>query len=271
MPPNYRSLHGVDGLIVAVGEGGRIMHVADPTAGPALQPSSTVSDLKSVWVESPSSAWAVGAHGTILRWNGRTWGPVQLAGKHQDLAAVWGVPGDGVWIGGSDYLMHYRPGRHAGSLITTATAVIAIWGSSPSDVWFLCQERLLLHWDGERSRSFSLPGDPDEEWTAIAGSIPAAPVYIVGLSGFLMCFDRETWHELDSGTPDILTAALAPNPHELYVTTAGGQLRHFDGFRWHTVACSPFGALHGLALIEGVIWAAGARGALFQHRPDAGT
>jgi hypothetical protein len=43
-----------------------------------------------VWGSSASDIHAVGAEGTILHWDGRTWTP-QAGGTEADLVGVWGA------------------------------------------------------------------------------------------------------------------------------------------------------------------------------------
>ena len=51
----------------------------------------------------PDAGWAVGAHGTILRWDGTTWA-AQNSGTTEFLEAVWGADADHVWaVGGNGF------------------------------------------------------------------------------------------------------------------------------------------------------------------------
>ena len=56
----------------AVGDGGTILHSLDGITWTA-QSSGTTNDLFGLWVTSDSSAVAVGALGTVLRYNGTAW------------------------------------------------------------------------------------------------------------------------------------------------------------------------------------------------------
>jgi len=65
-------------------------------------PSNTCEELFGVWGSSATDVWAVGAKGTIIRWNGSTWTPV-ASGTDRDLLAVRGTAPDDVWaVGGRE-------------------------------------------------------------------------------------------------------------------------------------------------------------------------
>lgn len=188
-----------------------------------------------------------------------------LASRIDSLTCVWGHPGEGAWIGGRRYLFNY--GATGGTLIVTDLTIRAIWGSGPEDVFYVCDERTLMHWRVERCEHIPLPGDDDEEWSAVAGADGIA--YLCGPSGFMLRFDGRRLEELPTDTTDLITGAVCHGP-DLYVTTDRGQIRHFDGRRWRTVAFSAFGALRSICFVDGVVWACGDRGIVIQHQPERG-
>ncbi|MBA4378339.1 MAG: hypothetical protein C0395_06730 [Gemmatimonas sp.] len=63
-------------------------------------------DLFAVWGDSPADVWAVGAHGSIVHWDGRTVtgvdSPVDVRLATLD---AWGR--DDIYAAGEDYLLHY--------------------------------------------------------------------------------------------------------------------------------------------------------------------
>ena len=265
MPQNLLAIHGVDGFVVAVGEQGKILQFGRGMYEAREVPSPTLHDLRGVYVESEWSAWAVGDAGTVLRFDGERWTPQALATRLGPLNAIWGDPVDGLWIGGARAIIN----RHAtyGSVpYESDVEVRAIWGRGPDDLWLLCADRLLMHWDGEGCHRIPLPGDPDEEWSAVAGT-PGGSTFIVGVSGFMLHYDGRRWEELPTDTTDLITGAVCTDS-ALYVTTDRGQVRQWDGRRWTTVAFSAFGALRSIYVVNGVVWACGDRGVVIQYRPD---
>lgn len=268
MPKDLYSIHGIGGgLVVAAGAEGRLtMFTGDVYTAREVEPP-TQYDLRGVWVESPWRAWAIGDAGTVLRWDGALWVPVALASRVDGLTCIWGHPDDGLWIGGRRYLFNVHP-THGSTLIATDLALRAIWGRHGADIWYLCEGRTLLHWrDDERAERHELPGDEDEEWTAVAGT-PEGDTYVVGLSGFMMRTNGRRWEEIPTDTTELITGAVCA-AGSLYVTTDGGLVREWRNHRWRTVAFSAFGPLYSVCYSDGVLWAAGARGVVIQHRPDS--
>jgi hypothetical protein len=69
--------------------------------------SSTTADLFAVWAFSPSDGWAVGENGTILRWNGVAWFPVQ-SGTARYFYSLWGDT-SGVYASGNNGTIMRHP------------------------------------------------------------------------------------------------------------------------------------------------------------------
>ncbi len=118
-----------------------------------------------------------------------------------------------------------------------------------------------------------LPGGSEAGYSAISGSGPSDPVWIVGHGGVILRGEGEgwtggDWETIDSGTDAALLSVYAGGPEDVWVTTSGGQLRHFDGRGWEVAALSPFGYLRSLCMVDGVVWCAGAGGVVLQHRPS---
>lgn len=61
-------------------------------------PAGTVG-LEDVWAASPDAIWAVGAGGTVIKYNGSSW-VRQTTGTTEDLHAVDGIDAANVWIVG---------------------------------------------------------------------------------------------------------------------------------------------------------------------------
>jgi hypothetical protein len=67
-----------------------------------------MQNLAGVWAGGPADAWAVGAHGTILHWDGSVW-TAKSSGTIVDLAGVWGNGAGDVWaVGQRQTILHYH-------------------------------------------------------------------------------------------------------------------------------------------------------------------
>lgn len=262
----FYGIHGVNGLVVAVGEQGKIRMFKGDIYRPIEVASPTAHTLRAVWVESEWSAWACGDAGTVLRFDGEQWTCQAVATRLDALTCIWGHPDDGIWIAGRRYLLNYNR-AHGGMLIDSDVSIRAIWGRHADDLWYLCAGRQAIHWTGEKAERHELPGDDDEEWTAAAGN--DVDTFLLGPSGFMLHHDGRRWSEFPTDTTDLITGAVCTGPL-LYVCTDGGTVREWDGRAWRTVAFSAFGPLHSVCYVDGVIWACGARGVTIQHMPEGG-
>ncbi len=233
MPQNYLGIHGVVGLVVAVGDHGKILHCQGDRYAPTQVESHTTANLYAVSVVSERCAYAVGDHGAVLHWNGDRWNTVMMGAKEDELFAVWSCPGGVTLIGGHHILLAQPPhATAADTLLHTTSFVIGIWGSGPRDIWFLCRRRLVYHWNGTACTAHQLPGEQDDEYCAIGGSGPNDLVWVVGVGGAMVFGDGETWETLDSGTDATLLGVCAAGSDDVWVTTNSGQLRHWDGRGW---------------------------------------
>ena len=143
------AVNGTGGWIV--GEKGTLFAMINGTSWIAT-PSNTSADLNDVWITSGSDAWAVGANGTLMHWDGAAWGPYPIsseAGPVPTLRAVWGAGAKDVWAVG----LNGTVARYDGSVWTVTRSgelysLNDIWGSSASDVYAVGSDGTVLHFDG---------------------------------------------------------------------------------------------------------------------------
>ena len=231
--------------------------------------SGTQRTISSLWVASPSDAWAVVPTfdpladprdpnsfppqnaSLLLHWDGSSWslvwqGPtygsslVLGGGQPSLIRTVWGSGADDVWaVGASDGVSMLRWNGSAWSAAQPFPAgeyrgfsFSAIWGSGPADVWFGPSDPGigLFHWDGT-NWSFAPLYDP---FSTIMSCKPH------GLSG--------------SGPSDVLMVG------------DWGCASHWDGTQWNFLpeANGAFYVLEGVWMSgPGDGWAVGAQGILY--------
>lgn len=107
-------------------------------------------NLSGVWGSSPSDIWAIGRQrGTLLHYDGRTW--TQATGPalngNLSLYAIWGSGPQDIWaVGSKGALLHFNGEWERVSSVTDAD-LLAIGGSSGSDILAAGRE-VLLHFNG---------------------------------------------------------------------------------------------------------------------------
>ncbi|MCS6914238.1 MAG: hypothetical protein RMK29_08495 [Myxococcales bacterium] len=146
-------------------------------------PSGTTAHLYAVWGSSPDHVWAVGERGTVLRWNGTGWVVV----NHRmtvDLHAVWGFAGGEVWVAGAEGVVARVVGTSAvvPESVGTRRRLRALWGASPEHLWVAGEEGFVRVRTGGR-------------WYTPAGARTDRDLY--GLSGYA---PRSLWAVGEEGT-----------------------------------------------------------------------
>jgi len=145
---DLRAVHGDGaGLMVAVGDDGAITHWDGFQW--AERPSPTTSDLRGVWLGSGDAAgdgWAVGFY-SLLRLQNGAW--TIAPGPSRNLYGVFGFAKNDVWaVGASGTVMRFDGVAWNTIPSGTSIGLRAVWGAAPNDVWMVGEGGLVLHWDG---------------------------------------------------------------------------------------------------------------------------
>ena len=184
------------------------------TAAPgALMASGTSNHLWAVWGTSSSNVFAVGANGTILRYNGSAW-------SSMDSSSAGMMPG-------------------------TDHTLFAVWGSSPSDVFAVGYKNILLHYNGSAWSNMGSPIlYPGDVW-----GTSSSDVFIVGAFANIWKYNGSVWNEMSSGTTISPTASMlngiwGSSSSDIFAVGAGGTILHYHsssaGNVTATVASTPF-------------------------------
>ena len=188
-----------------------------------LMQTPTAEDLNGVWTSGPSEAYAVGAGGAAIYYDGTTWSPVTL-GTTKELYAVYGI-GTDIYIGGDGgaWLGQGAAGVWAPLPLSPAPVrVSGIWASDPNDVYlagFSASGPDLYHWDGASWTTYAPGSCSATTFVSVAGS-SATDVYVAGTSGtpasgpvsFDVChFDGVTWSAVTSvpNTGMLITSTMS--------------------------------------------------------------
>lgn len=109
------------------------------------------------------------------------------------------------------------------------TQVLALGGSSPTDVWAAGEEGMLSHWDGVRWQW--TPSGIGEPLTSL-WSVGPSDVWAAGFRGALLHWDGGTWGQTTLGTGQSLNGLWARAANDVWVVGNEGTLFHFDGTSW---------------------------------------
>lgn len=188
----FRGVWGMsDGVIVAVGDGGLIIHHKDNAW------SHTYTDnrrqLLAVWGSAAEDIYAVGARGELVHYDGQGWSSVE-SGVDAVLTGIWGTSGNDIYVVGHDYthgiILHWDGHEWQSLNLTAPHPQYAVWGNGAGNVFAVGDNGMVLHSDGNNWTTLATP--TTECLTSVWGS-SGTDVFAVGTRGTILHFDGQSW------------------------------------------------------------------------------
>ena len=164
-------------------------------------PGDVLPSLNDVWGSSASDVWAVGrdevpdpSNGVILHFDGTAWTPVF---QHENLTpnAIWGSSATNIFVAGfqvgetssGDFTVAGAIWRYDGTAWTPmtlpSTAVLnEIWGTSPTDVFAVGEDGVVLHFDGN---AWTVTTPTKNALLGVWGTSPG-DVFATGMGGTIL-------------------------------------------------------------------------------------
>lgn len=267
-----RAVSAGDGLVLAVGDGGRILRRTGDGWVSMTSPIDT--DLVAVDVFADFRAWAVAATGEVLIWNGWDWSvdteeplPLVPVAIVEDSSGVINV------LGAADGhpVLHRKVGAQWSSSTTPIEAhpnSMAVMGNG--SVFVTTREGKLLEYSkGNWSVAFSARAPLHRILTDGSGFAVAA-----GASGTVLVHDGETW-TVASGNRGNLRAVFAASRDRFFAVGEQGTflVRDSDG-DWRGLQSDIDGDFHAVWAPSGSgsgssAWAVGTRGLVARFDNDS--
>jgi hypothetical protein len=110
----------------------------------------------------------------------------------------------------------------------------ALWGSSASNVFGVCHDADIVHFDGTSWYAMEHNVEPREFLKGVWGS-SEKDVYAVGENSMIMHYDGSEWKSMHSGITDLgihLYGVWGSSPSNIYAVGVAGTILHFDGLTW---------------------------------------
>jgi hypothetical protein len=231
-----------------------------------------------VWGASPDDVWAVGAQGTVQRWNGATWSPVAHPATTARLDAIWGRGADDIWAVGGVAAQQQPTALRWGGDAWAADATQAdhllsgIWGDAAGTAWAV----------GYAFNFHGYEPSPVDSWTRLQAidavywpeDVWASPdtddLWIVGNQGI------SRWRQSDHGFVERVDVSVALRAvwgragDDVWVVGRSGLVMHWDGAAWEPMESDTDADLHAVwASSADDAWAVGSGGAI-THWDGAG-
>ncbi|MBN2025645.1 MAG: IPT/TIG domain-containing protein, partial [Actinobacteria bacterium] len=163
-------------------------------------PTPTGNDLSDVCCLDADHAWAVGAEGTILFYDGARWNP-QISPTTSNLNGVWAVDANDVWaVGDAGTVLHYDGISWAHDSTAESHAadkdLHGISASGTSNVIAVGNSGTALHYNG----SWSEKSIPDHHNQYCISVLDASNAWSGGTYGDIYHYDGSSWsHEYKVG------------------------------------------------------------------------
>ena len=139
----------------------------------------------------------MGAGGTVLHYNGTSWGPM-TSGTGSYLQGVWGTSGADIYaVGQSGTILHYDGGKWVVVAAATAQDLVAVWGTSSSDVYAVGGSGTILHYNG--AGWSAMTSGTGQSLLGVWGT-SASDMYAVGLSSAILQYNGTSWSPVTVST-----------------------------------------------------------------------
>jgi hypothetical protein len=214
------------------------------------QPQGTV--INGFWGTGPNDVLAVGAAGSMIRFDGTRWLPM-TAGVSTQWWHAWGTGFDNLYVvGDSGTIMHFDGATWSSMASPTPYNIFRLWGSGPTDIFAVAGEQgpdygwgggAVLHYDG--AAWTIMQGAPTHHMCGISGNGPN-DVYAFGCGGFYH-YNGTSWSSMAPPPATVgCTGMWCAGPNAVYATgydihdAQSFSLRVFryDGSTWSGVFTS---------------------------------
>ena len=241
--------------------------------------------LLSVSGRSPDGIYAVGGRqgdGTILRYDGASWGRVELSEKVPILTWVHCFPDGRPIVAGNDGTIIWR--REDGWEIQetpTDQNHWGVWGETRDEVWAVggngdpaSGEATVMRYDGSSWTSVQVPDLRHDGVNALFKVWGTSPdnVYMVGQNGTILHWDGSRLVDESPDTDKDLISLWGSGPDNVAVVggRGNGVLVHWDGSNWTPKSLKPLIGLNGIWVRDSeTAWVDGAKGTIAKVDPTA--
>lgn len=198
-----------------------------------LSEGLTDVSLLGLWSADPSTTFAVGQFGLILRSvdAGVTWQRMAVPDT-VSLVGVWGAAPNDVWaVGTGGAILRYNGTAWSRVPSPTTATLLEVWGLSATEVYAV-GAGVALRYDGTTWKT--LPGAEGFELWAVWGT-SRFDLHAAGQNGVLLRFDGATWRQVSSPTALLLLGLWGSSSSNVYAVGIQGTLLRWDGVAWTPV------------------------------------
>jgi len=216
--------------------------------------------LWGIWGTSASNVWAVGAQGTILRYNGSAWAKV-ASNTTSDLFGVWGSSASDVWaVGAGGTILHWTGSSWAGVASGTSKTIQGVWAWSASGAWAVGWNGLVLRYNG--ATWSEVASGTKKKLNGVRG-LNASDVWIAGEGGTILHYNGSAWSTSPNGQ-QYFQNAISPAAADVW-SAGNNSMLHYSNNQW-SLYSTYLKNLNGIwHLSSADAWAVGTDGTVLRY------
>ena len=225
-----------DDDVWAVGDGGVVRHWNGREWRDV--PTGTDAAFDVVWGTGSDDVWVADAEARLAHWDGSTWSFDVADGRpNANVVAGWSAARDDVFVvferrdgDGGPTVGHWDGTSWSLASDWDHGRLLAIHGTSSTDVWVVGFSTEIAHWNGSRWETDVL-GGYEPSWLNFLAVWAAAPddVWVAGNEGSILHYDGARWSTVSSGTTAEIIDIDGRSPDDVWFVLRGG---HPEAIRW---------------------------------------
>ncbi|KPA12209.1 BNR repeat domain protein, partial [Candidatus Magnetomorum sp. HK-1] len=263
--------------------------------------SGVTVDLKDIWIENSTHAYAVGYTDVIIEFVNDEWESVSH-GYSGNFFSVWGTAADDVYVSSGSTPYYYNGMSWNNDSGMGSQTVHAIWGPDPATIYMVGDLGEIVSkigtWNTMTSNTsqnlYGLSGNDSGRmfavgssgtiiqnstgvWSAMSSTTANdlhgvwandRRAYAVGVNGKILKYASGTWTAMNSGTSNDLYDIWGSSAQNLYAVGQDGIILHYDGNGWTEINSPTTDTLYAIdGLSENRLMAVGQNGTVVQYAP----
>jgi photosystem II stability/assembly factor-like uncharacterized protein len=233
----------------------------------AVQESNTTSDLYTVSFIDSSNGIAVGKGGVIIHFDGTSWS-VQTSGTTLDLNGLSFIDATTAWAVGKSGVVLFHNGINWAQLFTASKDLYDVYFLGAGNGWASGKGGLVIHYDGNSWTQ--LETGTTKDLNSIWFTDPDNG-WAIGKGGFVIHYTGGVWtpYPINLTTKDLYTLCFTDASNGWAVGKTGTLLQ-YDGIQWTVPSSGTDITLNGISFSgSSTGWIVGESGLLLRYNTDA--
>ena len=231
------------------------------------QESSITTDISSVSFTDANNGWAVGKGGKIIYFNGTSWA-AQTSGTTSDLFGVHMLDANNGWAVGKGGVVLFYNGSGWTTQYTATKDLNKVFAVDATHVWAVGKSGLIIYFKGSSWSPQDTGGTIKEFMNVGFGS--ASDGWAVGKTGFMMHFDGNVWTEYSQELSNKdLNGIYFVSPDNAWIVGKSGTVFQYDGIDWFSQTGGTTSNLNAVGFSGTTGFIAGDAGVLIAYNDNA--